>query len=408
MLKRIERLCYCLVSCPNVKTEILGYRGRKILMKTISLFSGCGGFDIGAENAGAQLVLTNDVMLDAYESLCKYLPHSNPIQGSIADIYNFPAAELVIGGYPCQSFSMGGNRNPSLDAKTHLYQHFARCLEAVQPKYFIAENVNGLRSLRNGKFLNQQISLFRNIGEEGYHVFADTMDAKDFGVPQARKRVFIVGIRRDLKLAFEFPYPTHGKVKYRTSNLKPYVSHGDAIKHLPLWPSGEFYERNHDPDGHWSWYYMSRNRKRRWDAPSYTIVANWRHVTVHPASPVMKMTWSNLEDGFKQRWDFSDEYEHIEKDPSRPKLEIPRRLSWRECAAIQTFPDGFEPVGNVQSKFRQIGNAVPPLLSELIVRRITDRTGLIPIDTNTQKPISANPDRINDLPLFQSQNEQLS
>jgi DNA (cytosine-5)-methyltransferase 1 len=91
----------------------------------------------------------------------------------------------------------------------------------------------------------------------------------------------------------------------------------------------------------------------------------------------MKLTWSNLSDGWKQRWDFSGEYEHIEHNPNRPVLEEPRRLSWRECAAIQTFPDGFEPVGDLESKFNQIGNAVPPLLAEIILGRLFSGEGLV-------------------------------
>jgi DNA (cytosine-5)-methyltransferase 1 len=122
---------------------------------------------------------------------------------------------------------------------------------------------------------------------------------------------------------------------------------------------------------------MSRNRKAPWDGPAYTVVANWRHVTLHPAGPVMKLTWSNLADGFKQRWDFADEYEHLEAAPLRKRLKEARRLSWRECAAIQTFPDGFEPVGDVESKFSQIGNAVPPRLAQAVLTQLISGEGLM-------------------------------
>ncbi len=348
-------------------------------MRTISLFSGCGGFDIGAERGGAEIIFSNDSMPEACATLRKYFPNSQVVEDDIANIADFPTADLVIGGYPCQSFSMGGNRNPVADEKTYLYQHFARCLEVVQPKYFIAENVDGLRNLRNGKFLKQQVALFKKAGRQGYRIVAERIDAKDFGVPQTRKRMFIVGIRKDLEQTFVFPKPTHGKVPRKNSHLHPYTSHGDAIQHLPLWPDGEFYERPHDPDGHWPWYYMSRNRKRHWDEPSFTIVANWRHITLHPASPMMKLTWSNLADGSKQRWDFSDEYDHLETNLSRPILEEPRRLSWRECAAIQTFRKDFEPEGKVETKFTQIGNSVPPLLAEIIVKNIVSGEGLKPL-----------------------------
>jgi len=357
-------------------------------MKTISLFSGCGGMDLGAEKAGAVIVFANDIDSDSCQTLKNYNHTAEVTNCDISKVDGFPSADLVIGGYPCQSFSMGGNRDPHTDHRTYLYQHFARCLEAVQPQYFVAENVSGLQKLRNGKYLHEQVGTFSKCGRHGYTVSCQILDAKDYGVPQTRKRMLIVGVRKDLGLVYDFPKPTHGKSGKRNIGLLPYASHGEAIKHLPLWPKGEFYERPHDPEGHMSWYYMSRNRKAPWDGPSYTVVANFRHVTLHPACPTMKLTWSDLKNGWKQRWDFSSEYEHLINHPERPILKEPRRLSWRECALIQTFPEGFEPAGNVESKFTQIGNAVPPLLAELIIRRIVDGSGLInPQKLYTTKPL---------------------
>ena len=348
-------------------------------IKTISLFSGAGGMDFGAEVAGANIIFANDNDSDACLTLKNYFPNTTVVGGDIAQVDSFPNAEFVIGGYPCQSFSLGGNRNPVKDSRTYLYLHFARCLTSVSPKYFIAENVSGLKGLAAGAFMEAQITAFEKAGKYGYHIVHHVVDAKDYGIPQTRRRLLIVGVRKDLKKEFSFPAPTHGKSVAKNSKLCPYASHGDAIADLPLWPEGEFYERPHDPEGNFAWYYMSRNRKAPWDMPSYTIVANWRHVTLHPASPVMKLTWSNLSDGFKQRWDFSEEYEHIVQHPERPILKKPRRLSWRECARIQTFPDGFEPVGDVESKFNQIGNAVPPRLAEVIVRHLLSGKGLVEV-----------------------------
>ncbi|SFH88236.1 DNA cytosine methyltransferase [Planctomicrobium piriforme] len=341
---------------------------------TISLFAGCGGLDLGAEKAGAKVVFANDINEDSCSTLKKYFPKITVFQGDISTASAFPDADLVIGGYPCQSFSMGGKRNPVADKRTQLYQEFGRCLKIVKPRYFLAENVSGLKKLQNGEFLQHQIDLFDSLG---YRLSTKMVNACDYGVPQKRKRLIIVGVRNDLRKAFCFPSETHGRATRKHPGLIPYTSHGDAIRHLPLWPAGEFYERPHDPDGHMSWYYMSRNRKSKWDEPSYTIVANWRHVTLHPACPTMTLTWSNLSDGWKQRWDFSKEYEHLDTDSSRPILSTPRRLSWRECAAIQTFPADFTPVGKVESIFTQIGNAVPPLLAETILRPLLNGEGLV-------------------------------
>lgn len=345
-------------------------------MKTISLFSGCGGMDFGAKAAGADIVLSNDIDSDACATLEKYFPNCNVVCGDIAGVKEFPKADMVIGGYPCQSFSLGGNRDPEKDPRTKLYLHFVRCIEQVKPKYFVAENVSGLKGLKNGQFFKEQ---FEEFERQGYRVTAELLNARDYGVPQVRKRLIIVGVRKDLEKVFSFPSPTHGKATKKNPHLKPYTSHGEVIKDLPLWPEGEFYERPHDPEGHMSWYYMSRNRKKKWDEPAFTVVANWRHITLHPASPTMKLTWSNLEDGYKQRWDFSDEYEHLETDPTRPILETPRRLSWRECARIQTFPKDFEPVGKTESKFQQIGNAVPPLLAKAVFSHLLSEKGLVEV-----------------------------
>lgn len=354
-------------------------------MKTISLFTGCGGMDLGAERAGAKVVWANDIMAEAGETYRLNFSEGEFVVGSIYDVTKFPAADLVMGGYPCQSFSMGGKRNPGADDRTYLYMEFARCVAATRPKYFLAENVSGLKSVNSGKWFVDQLELFKSLG---YNVSWALLNAADYGVPQKRKRVMLVGVREDLQQWYWFPPATHAPLKVAHKlDLIPHTSHGDAIAGLPLWPAGEFYERPHDPEGHWSWYYMSRNRKAAWDEPSFTIVANFRHVTLHPASPTMSLTWSNLADGWKQRWDFSDEYEHTLRNPDRAVLTEPRRLSWRECALIQSFPATFDVVGKLERKFEQIGNAVPPLLAESVLRPLVDGSGLRP----TEPPVGRAP-----------------
>lgn len=343
-------------------------------IRVLSLFSGCGGMDFGVESAGGHVIFSNDVLVDACKTLKKYFSDADIRNEDIAGITAFPDADVVVGGYPCQSFSMAGNRDPDKDERTNLYKQFLRVVNIVRPKYFVAENVSGLKQLSSGTFLKEQLDAY---SKAGYSVSYQVLNAKDYGVPQSRKRLFIVGVRKDLNQSFEFPAATHGKGTKASGPLKPYASHGDAIKGLPLWPEGEFYERPHDPEGHFSWYYMSRNRKAKWADPAFTVVANWRHITLHPASPVMTLTWSNLADGFKQRWDFSDQYEHLEAEPARQALDKARRLSWRECARIQTFGAKFVPVGDTASKFTQIGNAVPPMLAKAIFTHLFTGAGLV-------------------------------
>jgi DNA (cytosine-5)-methyltransferase 1 len=357
-------------------------------MRTVSLFSGCGGMDMGADRAGAEIVFANDILPEARETYRRWFPDVEFNHGPIADVERLPSADLVIGGYPCQSFTLGGRRRPSTDPRSLLYAQFARCVDDISPRFFVAENVSGMKGLENGRWLAAQLDLFAELGRGGgYRLSWQMVRAEEYGVPQRRKRLFIVGVRRDLKATYTFPHPTHGSgPRAQVLGLKPLASHGDAIAHLPLWPEGEFYERPHDPEGHWPWWYLSRNRKADWDAPSYTVVSNSRHVTVHPASPSMKMVWSNLADGFKQRWEFSNEYEHLKGHPERPVLEVPRRLSWREAALLQTFPSGFEPAGTMDRKYEQIGNAVPPLLVEALLRPLIDESGLVEPSATQEEP----------------------
>ena len=349
-------------------------------LTTISLFSGCGGSDLGARRAGADIIFANDISKNSVATYLKYqhiltVPGAEVVAKDIARIKSFPGCDLLIGCYPCQSFTMGGRRDPESDERSRLFTEFRRCLIQSDPKFFVVENVGGIAWLKQGTFLREHIDAFRSAGR-GYVVNWSLLNAKNFGVPADRKRVFLVGVRGDLGITYRFPLGTHGENGHQQAN---WVSHGDAVS--DLWPGApaEYYDRVDEP---FPWWYLSRNRKRPWDAPSYTISANWRHVPLHPASPTMTMVESNLADGWKQTWMFSEEYEHVLGHPERPILERPRRLTWRECAAIQTFPKDFEPEGSPQSKYRQIGNAVPPRLMEAIVREITTGNGLMG-DQNT-------------------------
>jgi DNA (cytosine-5)-methyltransferase 1 len=346
--------------------------GREI----ISLFCGCGGMDFGAHDAGFKTIFALDNRAEFIQTLKLHFPG---VDVRAQDIYEFnskssnpyPSAEVLMGGYPCQSFSMGGVRNPSKDDRSNLFLAFADAVNKVKPKVFVAENVSGLAKLQNGEWFKRQIHVYENELDVKYHVSSMLLNAADYGVPQYRKRVFIVGIRHDIGDVFEFPKPTHCKPELQKKlNLLPHVSHGESIKHLAPHPVGEYYERPHDPKGNFAWYYMSRNRRHRWDRPAFTVVANFRHITLHPASPKMELEWSDLANGWKQKWRFTEDFDHLEFCPDFPKLIPPRRLSWREAAAIQTFPEDFNPVGSLEEKFEQIGNAVPPLLMKKIMLEV--------------------------------------
>lgn len=340
-------------------------------METISLFSGCGGSDLGASRAGATVVLANDNWKAAtatYRTQLSPLLSAAPelVSSDVREIRVLPRADLVIGCYPCQSFSMGGARNPSSSELTDLYLEFARCLELAKPKFFVAENVPGLGWLSGGDYLTRQEAAFRTAGD-GYLVTSKIVNARDYGVPADRRRLFIVGVRRDLGLLYRFPDESHGP-----NRPKGHASHGEAISDLPLHPPTDDYYSYRRPDE--SWWYMSRNRRRPWSKPSLTIIGNWRHIPLHPASPPMRLESSDLANKSRQTWAFG---EHDSGATDHERLATPRRLTWQEAARLQTFPRGFEPVGSIQSKFQQIGNAVPPRLMEEIVRPIVSGSGLV-------------------------------
>jgi DNA (cytosine-5)-methyltransferase 1 len=344
--------------------------------RLISLFCGAGGMDFGSHAEGFQTVLALDNFAASTETFAKYFLDTDVRTEGIFEFNSskknpYPKADVLTGGYPCQSFSMGGVRNPSNDDRSNLFLGFADAVNKIKPKVFIAENVSGLAKLQNGEWFKRQLDVYENELSVRYHVHWMLLNAADYGVPQFRKRVIIVGVRHDVSDNFEFPKPTHAKPTLaKKLGLLPHASHGDAIAHLPPHPVGEYYERPHDPEGNFAWYFMSRNRRHRWDEPAFTVVANFRHITLHPASPKMELEWSDLANGWKQKWRFTDDYDHKAFCKKFPNLNPPRRLSWREAAAIQTFPKNFEPAGDLAEKFEQIGNAVPPLLMQHVMRQV--------------------------------------
>jgi DNA (cytosine-5)-methyltransferase 1 len=314
-------------------------------LKAISLFSGCGGFDFGATQAGIDIVWANDidrVAASAYKSL---LPNTEFILSDIQDIKHFPSADILIGCYPCTGFSLAARRRwkSRNDRKlteingNFLYLEFIRALSESKPKFFFVENVQGMLNAKNGWFFNAQLKSFK---ENGYLVAHKLLYAPDYGVPQSRYRVFIVGVRTDIAkdYAYEFLTPTHGP-----GGRKPYTTQRQAIGDLPQWPKGEFLVKKFH--GH----FLTRNRKRHWDDLSYTIVANESHVPLHPSGEPMVF---------------------VSKDKWSLQGDINRRLSWRECARLQGFPDHIEPAGNLTGKYRVIGNAVPPAFGKALLTPI--------------------------------------
>lgn len=304
-------------------------------MKVVSLFCGAGGMDLGFKQAGFDIIWANDIYKYACETYKKNFG-IDVIHRDIRKIKVFPKADVLVACNPCQGFSMIGKRDEK-DERNTLYRQIFRALRKIRPKYFVVENVSGLRHLYEGKFFKRMLCGFYNIG---YWPAWQVVNAMDYGAPQSRERIIIVGVRKDLKVRYKFPPKTHGP------GLKPYVTLRDSIGHLPAPQKGEYYS-NQD----WHFFYMSRNRRADWDSVSFTIQTEGRNIPLHPSSPPMVKVG-------KDHWKFVG-------DASKY-----RRLSIRECARIQTFPDDFEFAGELGSQYKLIGNAVPPLLARRIAESI--------------------------------------
>lgn len=301
----------------------------------ISLFCGCGGLDLGFELAGFRVLWANDNNQDAIETYHLNLPQAEAICTNVQKIdpSTLPDADVLVGGYPCQGFSLGGCRRLD-DPRNALYVQYSRILQAKRPPIFLAENVKGLLTMGGGEVIEQMASEF---AEKGYNVQYQLFNAKNYGVPQDRERVILVGVREDLDLEFRFPAPTHGP-----GTLFPYETLRNAIWDMQDEP-GEWY------DGHYTSRYMSRQRKRSWDDVSFCIQASAEQNALHPAGEPMHHIGKDL-------WEFAGGTN--------------RRLSVGECKVIQSFPREFQLMGDLKSRYKQVGNAVPPLLARAMANHI--------------------------------------
>ncbi len=305
--------------------------------KVASFFSGAGGLDLGFQNAGFDVLYANEKDNKIWGTYELNHPQTNLDKRSIIDVKadDIPNIDGIIGGPPCQSWSAGGSKRGIDDPRGKLFFEFIRVIEAKMPKFFLAENVNGMESERHKDSLANILELFDSAG---YDVFNKTLNAADYGIAQDRKRIIFIGFRKDLNVSYEFPEPT-----YERKYLKDIISDlADTAK-----PSLDKSKTNPDVSvpnheymtGGFSSRYMSRNRVRTWDEPSFTIQASGRQAPIHPSSPKMVKIETD-------KFDFVKGSQH-------------RRLTVRESARIQGFPDSFIfKYQNVNDGYKMIGNAV--------------------------------------------------
>jgi len=386
----------------------------------VDLFCGAGGLTLGFKEAkykgyGFKVVAAVDVWKRACETYKLNHPEVEVICGDIRDAgvkeklveVAGGHVDVVIGGPPCEAFSLAGKRDPN-DPRARLFYDYIDIVAKLQPYMFVMENVKGILTMltvredideetkiKVMKALNELLDL-ENVGRKrraapqytirnnsvkdpklkdlaefvrnylttaaeairqsfsklGYQVEWRLLSALDYGVPQERERVIFIGAKRGLGIVIRFPERTHAPMPMVTvdgGRLEKYRTLRDAIGDLP-----PLEQREDDEvyEGSFSPIYMSRDRYKSWDEPSYTILASARHIPLHPDSPRMVKVG-------KDRWVFADE-------PGKK----PRRLSVRECARIQTFPDWYKFVGNTVDKYALIGDAVPPLLARRVAEAV--------------------------------------
>ncbi len=321
-------------------------------MNIVSLFSGAGGLDLGFKKAGFNVIWANEFDKSIWKTIEFNFPEIFLDKRNIVDIpcSDIPQSIGIIGGPPCQSWSEAGAGRGINDERGKLFYQYIRILKDKKPLFFLAENVSGILMSRHKEAFNNILNQFKEIG---YNVNYKLINACNYGIPQDRKRVFIIGYRNDLGINFEF----HQEIKEK-SNLKQAI--GDLRKAKPARENNkanlteELFIPNHEyMIGSFSTIYMSRNRVRTWNEPSFTIQAGGRHAPIHPQAPKMKLINQN------KRIFVSG------------KEDLYRRLSVRECARIQTFPDNFIfKYNNIADGYKMVGNAVPVELARQIALKI--------------------------------------
>lgn len=341
-------------------------------MNIVSFFAGAGGLDLGFQKAGFNVIWANEYDKEIWETYQKNHPHTVLDKRSIVNVPcdEVPECDGIIGGPPCQSWSEAGAMKGINDKRGQLFFDFIRILEAKQPKFFLAENVSGMLLGRHSSALENIKEMFRNAGI-GYELSFEMLNACDYNVPQDRKRVIFVGIRKDLGFKYEFQKPNFPKLTLQNAisdleeNVLPAKTNNKTNGNDCAIPNHEYMT------GGFSTIFMSRNRVRSWDEQSFTIQAGGRHAPIHPQAPKMKFIEQNIRV-------FVPGQEHLY-----------RRLSVRECARVQTFPDDFIfYYDNVSAGYKMIGNAVPVNLAHFLANTIKQQ--ILRNEIQNQKEINTN------------------
>ncbi|MEE9408836.1 MAG: DNA cytosine methyltransferase [Polaribacter sp.] len=359
-------------------------------MNTIDLFSGCGGVSLGFKWAGFNAVLASDIDENCEKTFTANFPETPFICGDLSAIKkeDFEASinteiDVVIGGPPCQGFSLANKRRNTVadDPRNKLFYEFVKVIDWYNPKSFVMENVKGLLSMKSGEVIKQIVGEFEKAGEFGYEVKYQVLKASDYGVPQSRQRVIVIGIRKDLGLTPEFPLKKYAKE----------VTVNEAISDLPTIHAAEGTESQKYTKKIQNTYqeFMRKNSKsvKNHIAMRHTQRVINRFKAIKNGQGLLDV-WETH--GSVQRGDpskkstvkFSQNNQRLYGDKPAPTIaasfqsnfihpKLDRNFTAREGARLQSFPDNFIFKGmrtkmsweKGLSQYQQIGNAVPPLLA---------------------------------------------
>lgn len=308
------------------------------IYKVVSLFCGCGGSDLGILGGFSYLkkrykanpssiLHASDINSKAIESYNKNFSHKAEVNDVAALKFSKGCADIVIGGFPCQAFSTVNPTKKPGDTSNQLFWEMAEIVRDIQPKVFIAENVKGFYRLADGKYFNLACNEFASLG---YRIQSNLLNSADYGIPQLRERLFIVGVRNDIPGKFHFPQPTHGRTLRR-----PRVSLGKVIKTVVPENPKYYFSQKAVEGAKRAKPNMRRLLAQDMNSPCLTITSHLAKVSINSRDPVLLV------------------------DPSK---ELYRRFTPREAARIQSFPDSFKFSGSDADAYRQIGNAIPPVL----------------------------------------------
>ena len=326
------------------------------IYNVVSLFSGCGGMDLGFrgdfvslgkkyEKNPYKIVFSNDIIKRACQTY-EYNFKSSPICGDIKELdYNLipENIDIVIGGFPCQDFSLAGKRKGLTADRGRLYLEMKKVIEYCNPLAFVAENVDGIRKSSNGYETTALDIILDDFRKIGYNVVYKVLNAADYGVPQNRIRVIIVGIRNDIHKRMKYPVANYG-----INKANPWITAKDAID--DLWNQiDKTTIQNH----------TSKDYSKAKFYPGKTMQGNCRIKPDKPSPTIRSEHHGNIEGHYRTN-NLNDPDDTLGW----------RRLSVRECARLQSFPDDFEFPVSSSDAYKQIGNAVPPILAWHIARAL--------------------------------------